>query len=105
MSFKEFHIKPVCCRMASTTWYYPGGEKSENEERGHDPDRQRLLEELPGDRNVVGPANMRDEQFGDFCRRHGDSSRQKVGRELNGPHQGVAALVLSQFRHLHHAVP
>lgn len=23
MSLKEFHIKPVCCRMSSSTWYHP----------------------------------------------------------------------------------
>lgn len=109
MPREKFQIKPIRCRVELSIWNDPGREESENEKGRDDFQSQGFLEELPCDRNVIVPADVRDEEVSQLGGRESQpvpvGGRVESGAELNRPCERVGVLVLRRLRQFQHFVP
>lgn len=91
--------------MKLSIWNNLGREKGKDEHGRDDLDRQGLLEELPRDGHVIGPAYVGDEEVRELDGGQGDGGGGEAGAELERPEERVTVLVLRGLGQLEHRVP
>lgn len=91
--------------MKLSIWNNLGREKGKDEHGRDDLDRQGLLEELPRDGHVIGPAYVGDEEVRELDGGQGDGGGGEAGAELDRPEERVTVLVLRGLGQLEHRVP
>lgn len=88
-----------------TSWDDPYGEQSEGEKGRNKLNTHGLLEKLPGSRNVVVPANVRDKKASEVGGRESDAGGIEASAELHRPYERITVPVLSRLSQLQNAVP
>lgn len=102
MSFEEFQIQAISCRLDMSTRKNPEREESKEEHGRDDVEDEGLVEELPENGDIVVPANVRDQEVGELDGGKGLSGGVQIGIHLNRPNQRITPLLLRRLCHLLH---